>query len=476
MEGRNQSVQKSTRIQDSRNRLAKAACRPCKSFVKIALTIQYHFLPVHNVAVKRLVGYARHLPASGWRILALTRDWQGLNEADASWGLSWEPHLEKGSGCFIHRIPSPPIVRGRATVGEPSISSHTSGARRLAAKVAAKAARLSTLAFGNYPDEFVGWVRAAVAAGEQVARTHSIDVILSYCPPESNHLVAHHLARRLGVPWVPFFGDLYGFLDPPLPTFSVERLARIAWHRWCLAPASACIGVSPAMVAFLGSRYGKPSYLVHTGFDADDFAGPDPKDAINRQHMLVSHVGSVYPGDQRPEVLFDGIDRLLARHPEVEGRLEVRFVGSKCDDHLRKMLAGRAASRVCTVHPKVDSATAQGIVASSDGVLAFNCTAHRDRYGTLSYPTKVFEAFGARRPVMAVPADGDWVEVLLQQTRGGVSARDAEEVAACLHAWFRSWEREGRVAYNADEAAIAGFTRKRQTERLVDILDSVGRS
>lgn len=444
--------------------------------MKTALIIQYHFLPVHNVAVKRLVGYARHLPAFGWRTLALTRDWRGLHEADPSWGLSWEPNIEQGSGCVIHRIPSPPILRGRATVDGTSVSSPTSGARRLAGKVVAKAARLGRLTFGDYPDEFVGWVRPAVAAGERLARTHAIDVVLSYCPPETNHLVAHHLARRLGVPWVPFFGDLYGFLDPPLPAFSVERFARNAWHRWCLAPASACIGVSPAMVGFLASTYGKPSYLVHTGFDADDFARPDPEIAVARQRMLVSHVGSVYPGDQRPDILFDGIDRLLATHPEVEERLEVRFVGSKCDDRLRAMLNGRAASRVCTIRPKVDSPTAQSIVASSDGLLAFNCTAHRDRYGTLSYPTKVFEAFGARRPVMAVPADGDWVDALLQRTRGGTSPRDADEVAASLLMWYRSWEREGRVAYEGDEAEIAGFTRRRQAERLVEIFDSVGRS
>jgi hypothetical protein len=233
----------------------------------------------------------------------------------------------------IHRIPSPPpILRGRGAVEGPSVASPTSGARRLAGNMVAKAARLRILAFGEYPDEFIGWVRDAVAAGERLARTHSIDVIVSYCP-ETYHLVAHHLARRLGVPWVAFFGNLYGFLDPPLPALSIECLARNAWHRWCLAPASACIGVSPAMVSFLAARYGKPSHLVHTGFDADDFARPDLEPA--RQRMLVSHVGSVYPRDQRPEILFDGIDRLLAKHPELDERLEVRFVGSKCDDHLR---------------------------------------------------------------------------------------------------------------------------------------------
>ena len=444
--------------------------------MKTVLIIHYHFLPVHNVSVMRLMGYARQLPALGWQTRVLTRDWRGPHEADASWGLSWEPHLEEGSGCTIHRVQTPPVLRGRACADGTPVSPSASRARRLVDKGIAKAARLGRMAFGDYPDEFKGWVRPAVAAGERLARENRIDVILSYCPPETNHLVAHRLARRLGVPWVPFFGDLYGFLDPPLPALSVERFARLAWHRWCLEPAAACLAVSPAMVDFLAKAYGKPSHLVHTGFDPDDFAVPDPEATATRERMLVSHVGSVYPGDQRPELLFDGLDRLLARYPEMEQRLEVRFVGSKCDDRLRAMLDGRKASRVCTIRPKVDSTTARSIVGSSDGLLAFTCTAHRDRYGTLSYPTKVFEAFGARRPVLAIPADGDWVDALLQRTGGGTSARDADEVAATLHDWYRSWEREGRVPYPGNEAEIAGFTRRRQAERLVEIFDSLDRA
>jgi glycosyltransferase involved in cell wall biosynthesis len=329
--------------------------------------------------------------------------------------------------------------------------------------------------FGGYPDEFVGWARPAAAAGERLARSDDVDAIMSYCPPETNHLVARRLARRLGLPWVPFFGDLYGFLDPPLPPLSAEGFARRAWHRWCLAPAAACAGVSPAMVDYLARAYRKPAHLIHTGFDPGDFAGPDPYPTEAGERLVVSHVGSVYPGDQRPEIFFDGLDRLLAQRPELEKRLAVRFVGSKCDDALRAMLEGRPASRVCTLHPRVDPATALEMVRSSDALLAFTCTAHRDRYGTLSYPTKIFEAFGARRPILAVPADGDWVDTLLTRTAGGTSARDADDVASTLLDWLRSRERDGRVPYYGRQAELSEFTRKRQAERLAALLDAVSR-
>jgi glycosyltransferase involved in cell wall biosynthesis len=446
--------------------------------MKRVLIIHYHFLPVHNVSTRRLVGYARQLPALGWQALVLTREWRGLEEADPAWGLSWEPHMEEGAAFSVHRVPADPVVGTRRRVREggglwgPGRPGRAAG---VGAKLVAKAARLGELVSGSYPDGFVGWARPAAAAAERLARAERIDVVMSYCPPETNHVAARRIARRLGVPWVAFFGDLYGFLEPPLPVLSVERWAKRAWHRWCLAPAAACAGVSPAMVDYLARAYGKPSHLIHTGFDPDDFEGPEPETTKARDRLIVSHVGSVYPDDQRPDIFFDGLDQLLTQHPEAAKRLDVRFVGSKCDDRLRVMLASRPASRVCTILPKVDSTTALGLVRSSDALLAFTCTAHRDRYGTMSYPTKIFEAFGARRPILAVPADGDWVDALLARTGGGASVPDADGVAKALLDWLRSWERDGRVPYHGRQAALAEFTRRRQVERLVALFESVGR-
>ena len=445
--------------------------------MKYVLIIHYHFLPVHNVAVKRLMGYAMQLPAFGWAPLVLTREWRGLDQADPSWGLSWEPELEQAAPYPIYRVGHQPLPRSRER-GRRAQYRHAAGslARLVLGSTAGdkairKSVRLWRLFFGDYPDEFISWAGPAVAEGIRLAGRQRIDAIISYCPPETNHVVAGRLARRLHLPWVPFFGDLYGFLQPALPSHSLEGFLRKAWHRRCLAPAAACAAVSPAMVEYLSRTYRKRVELVHTGFDQAEFAasGAWP----GRDRLVVSHVGSLYPGDQRPEIFLDGLDRLLERHPEVERRLEVKFVGSKCDDRLRAMLDGRPAGLVCRVQPKVDSRTALSLVRDSDGLLAFTCTAYRDRFGTLSYPTKIFEAFGARRPVLAVPADGDWVDDLLARTGGGASARDAEEVAARLWEWFSAWSRDGFVPYHGRSEVIAEFSLERQAERLARLLDSV---
>jgi glycosyltransferase involved in cell wall biosynthesis len=329
------------------------------------------------------------------------------------------------------------------------------------------------LTVGPYPDEFVGWVRPAVAAGERLAQTTTIDVIMSYCPPESNHLIARQLSRRLGIPWVPFFGDLYGFLEPPLPAYSIESLARRAWHRWCMRPAAACVGISPAMTSYLEKTYRKRAELLHAGFDPSEFPDDTPEAPARSDRFVVSHVGSLYPGDQMPELFFDGLDLLLTRAPDLKSMIEVRFVGSKCEDQLHAMIRDRPSREVCTILPRVDSATAVELVRSSAALLAFTCTATRGRFGTMSYPTKVFEALGARRPVLVVPTDDDWVAHLVSETGGGRTIRDANEIADILMGWYREWARAGTVPYGGRNEVRAGFTQQRQAARLVELFEEV---
>lgn len=441
--------------------------------MKHVLIIHYHFLPVHNVAVKHLLGYTRHFPAHGWKALVLTRNWKDVEEADASWGLSWEPQLEASSACTIYRVSSHGFKRRTADAASSSERAQLPPLHRVMQKAASKIRRVSRLLTEPYPDEFAGWVTPAVKAGAQIAREKRIQVLLSYCPPESNHVVARRLSRQLGIPWIPFFGDLYGFLEPPLPAHSIEGIVRGAWHRWCMRPAAACVGISPAMTAYLEQRYRKRAILLHAGFDPSEFTGLNGHARDSSDPFTIAHVGSLYPGDQLPELFFDGLDLLLTRSPALRERIRVLFVGSKCDDALHAMLRGRPSRYVCAIQPRVDSATAVAMVRSSTALLAFTCTATRGRFGTMSYPTKIFESLGARLPVLVVPSDDDWVDELVTRTGAGATVRDANQIADTLMEWYADWDRTGRVSYKGREDAIMKFTQERQARLLVDLFEEV---
>lgn len=439
--------------------------------MKTVLVVSYHFLPVHNVGVKQLAGYLRHLPACGWSPAVLSRDWsEGLAEEDARWGLA-----------YVAEAPGVPVVTApRAEPRGALLSLHdrlgratAPGAHPAARALLTPLRRAMSAAwplFGRYPDELAGWVDGAVEAGARAAREHGAEAILSTCPPEVNHLVASRLARRTGLPWVAYFGDLYNFYVGPGDWHGTRhrRALVTALHRRWLAPASRALAVAPRMARLLEELYGVPAEVVVVGYDEDDFAGPAPPRDGGR--LRLAHVGSLYPGDQRPELLFDALDRLLAARPGAADDLEVALVGSRCEDRLRGLVEGRPCARVCDIRPRVPPGEAVRLQRASDALLLFNLTSQRGR-GTLSYPSKVWEYLAAGRPVLAFPADGDFVDDVLRGTGGGVTADGAAELAEVLAGWYAAWKAGGGIPYAPRPGRIEQFSRRAQTTRIAAALD-----
>ena len=89
------------------------------------------------------------------------------------------------------------------------------------------------------------------------------------------------------------------------------------------------------------------------------------------------------------------------------------------------------------------------------------------------YPGKVFEYFGARRPILCVPGDDGLLNDLIKSTRTGASCETPEQVASFLLDAFGYWRKHGRVAYEPDEQAVAAYSRSAQSRRMASILDGV---
>lgn len=440
--------------------------------MKKVLVVSYHFLPVHNVGVKQFADYCHHLPESGWSPIVLSRDWStGLAEEDAGWGLS-----------YVDDTPEMPVVTAPYTRWSSSLMSlherlgrateHTAPPLKRALLTPARKA-LSALwpLYGSAPGEFEGWTRPAVEAGLRAIREHRVDAILSTCPPAVNHYVGGMLARRSGLPWVVYFGDLYSFYIGPGDWHGnpARRWLAKSIHRHSLQRAGRALAVSPRMARMVEKLYGVPASVAVVGYDERDFAGPPPPRATGK--LRLAHAGSIYPDDQRPEMLFDALDRLIAAAPAAADEVEVVLVGSKCEERLRAMVAGRPCERVCDIHPKVSPAEAVRLQRASDVLLLLNLTSQRGR-GTLSYPSKVFEYLAAARPVLAFPADGDYLDAVLRDTGGGTVADSVDELATTLAAWYTAW-RDGRgIPFSPRADRVREFSRRGQTARIAAALDA----
>lgn len=431
--------------------------------MKSVLIVMYHFLPAHNVGVQQWVGYAKYLRKFGWEPVFLTNDWShGLGDKSEAWGLSMERELFSEIPDVKILSVADPGYRNRLWNFHERLKTH----RRPAIGLLRRALSAGYPLFGPFPDPYVGWVKPAVAEASRYLRSHRVHAILSNSPPDTNHLVASRLARYHGLPWVPCFGDLFSFeIESRCYPNSVHRkLAAQLCRRW-LSPATAVGAVSPAMAQYLQDRYGVPGHLIVVGFDPSRYKSSRPP----TDKFRILHAGSLYPGAQKFELFFDGMELLLSESPNFGRELEILFVGSKQNELLRVLLRGKKIEPVCQIREKTSPRKILELQASSHVLLAFS-VAPTSTYGTMSYPSKLFDAWGANRPILLVPGDGDWVDSLLTSTFSGTVASSEREVARVLSSWIQSWQQSSELPHHPDQVKFEPFTQEAQARRLSQLL------
>jgi hypothetical protein len=457
--------------------------------VRKVLLVTYTFPPQYDVSARRALKLCKYLPAAGWQPVVLTKDWVSdvAPEDRRAYTLTAYPQaLEEIPGVNVIRTPY--RTRDNAlrwlhqrlggvyeAANESRVGSTRMDARESALhprSVARRALSLFSPVFGDFPDPFRGWVDAAVESGINVVRNESIDAIGSLCPPATAHVVASEIARVTGAPWVAQFDDLY--------SFHLERQRRAAWrpyadrqHRRWMRHAAAAGAITPAMLAYVGRTYGVDGEVVMVGFDPVDSDEQPLAEPERHKRLRLAYTGSVYPGDQRPEMFFEALERVVAAQRTNPPPIEVTFAGTGCDRVLEASLrAYPNAARACVFIDRLPPTDALRLQRRADGLVLFNCTAPTADEGTLSFPAKTFEYLNAGRPILALPRDpGGWGDALLERTRAGVTADTVDGIAAVLDDWLQTWHRGSPLAYEGDRNEIARYSQPRQAEALARLLD-----
>lgn len=442
--------------------------------MKRVLLVSYPFFPSYHVGVRRVAQLCRHLPAFGWEPIVLTKDWDlGRMPEDDFFGTARSDDMLAEIGY------APIVVRAkyeqRANLAlrthrrlqreSPSLSRAVRPARVVARKV------LSAFypAFGDWPDRFVGWIPHAEDAGVRAVQQYGVDRILSICPPQTAHLAAARISRRSGRPWVAAFDDLFGFYVGPNDWHRTraQRAAALHANRRVLRGAAAVSANTPSMLEYLRRVYGVDGAVSVPGY-ADVEVAPQ----LRGDKMRVAYTGSIYPETQRPQLFFDALDGLIARDERAADDVEVCLMGTRADDALRALLAGRPCSRLVKIVAHSSGAEALSLQQSAHVLLMLNLVLTDPAIGTLSFPSKTYEYLAARRPVLAMPGDiGGWGNKVLTQTNAGKWADTADAGTEFLAAALAQWRTKGRVDYGGVESEIERFSARAQSRGMADLLD-----
>jgi Glycosyl transferase 4-like domain len=410
------------------------------------LLIARNFAPVSHVSAERATKLAKYLPRFGWRPTVLTG-------ARPTAGLAEDPAL-------LDQVARVPIIRTRAPEFSAFYASRSRGNGSETSYRGAPKRGIWHPKSWLVPDSQLLWYPFAVWTAIRAARHMRWDAIVATTFPPTALMVAHTVARRLGIPYVADFRDAwtthYQAPQRPAPIADLERRL----ERRMIRDAAAVVTVEPRFVehalAGIPQEDQPPLHVIRNGYDEDDFEGVAP--AALPQFSIV-HTGQLR---QPPLALWEALEHALRERPELRGKIhlwQVGFVEPGTDRGLN------AAPDGVTVHyiPPVSQREAIGFMLAADLLLV-------EEYGS-AWPSKTLQYVRAGRPILAfVPRDGMIREVLQTVPLAHVMAHDESARAGRLIAELAG---EPRSRAPAPPASVAAFSRREIARRYAALLDEI---
>jgi hypothetical protein len=332
-----------------------------------------------------------------------------------------------------------------------------------------KAGRWAAVTLGRrmLPEVFMPWALPATVAGCRMVRKWRPHVIYSRAPKHVSNVVGWRLKRKTGLPWVAHFSDPW--ITAGLPYRRLQRWIGLPLERRILRDADALVFVTrQAMERVLRhhpASWRERARVIPHGYE------PAPSDAPSPPPdgpLTVIHAGSFYPGMRGPETLMAALRQMDAVRP-LKGRLIVECVGDESTCYQRQAEEAGLAG-VLVFQSRMNFGECQRKIAVSHLTLTIDMAG----YGGVFLPTKLFEAFAARRPVLGLAEPGSAVaETLDQVGMPWADLRSPPHVAEVFTRLLEAWEKHrGHVSGNPE--ALASFVIDRVNEPLAALLKEMG--
>lgn len=432
--------------------------------MRSVLVLSYYFPPIGGAGTQRPTAFVRHLPRSGYEPAVVT----GPGSADGRWTPRDETLLSAfPKGTEVLRLAGP----------EPAGST---GWRDRCERY-----------FGLETGWKRWWVEGSVATGSALRP----DLVYAWMSPFESAPAASRLAACLGRPWIADLGDPWALDEMMVYATGLHRRRAIREMRKGLASAAAIVMSTPEAVARVREAFpefdDKHVVAIPNGFDERDFEHPVPKraDGVFRiVHTGYFHTelglrqrrsaaarrvlgGTVRGVDflTRSHVyLLEAIDKLLARDPALERRLEVHLAGVL--SNVDREIAER--SPVTRLHGYLAHPETLELLRTANLLfLPMQNLPAGERAGIV--PGKTYEYLAAGRPILGAVPDGDARDLLLE-AGGALLCRpdDSVGIASAIEAELARFD-AGEPAAAPNPKVVDRYEYRHLAGRLAEVFDLV---
>ncbi|HWP82297.1 MAG TPA: glycosyltransferase family 4 protein [Bacteroidota bacterium] len=417
------------------------------------LMIAYYFPPMGLSGVQRTLKFAKYLPKYGWKPTILTVAPTGYYAIDESLLREVEElglEVVRTSSLDVNRL-----FKQKGVVKMPSDP------------VRKVLQFLGDMFF--IPDTKIGWKSKALKNGMQILQRDQFDLIFATAPPQTDFLIGLSLKKQSQLPLVLDYRDAW--LENPFKYFPTP-LHRYLHKRLEMKVLKACdrvIVTHRRVKETILKKKTSLSYhdvvIISQGYDPEDFDQPTLRDLPHRK-MRVVHCGTFY-GGRNPSTLLRALYNLFSASTTIRGRIEVAFVGNTRRED-QDLVAKLGLQNDVTFHGYLEHRESVKKLLQAD-VTWFILD---NDYQT---PGKLYEYFGARKPLLASVVDGYIKQLILES--GAATCVPPNDVAAheeALKKLFQDFENKklGQIpqefAERFNRVQLAGELAK-QFESLMDI-------
>ena len=363
------------------------------------LFVAYYYPPIGGAGAQRPARFAAHLPEHGCEPSILT----GQGTASGRW-TPQDKSLEA-------EMP-PELAVHRVAAAEPSVHGQRARLERW---------------LGIDSPWTRWWIQGGMEAGREPAA--ATDAIYVFMSPWASADLAMRLAGVTGKPWIADLGDPWALDEMAIYPTALHRRADLRRMDRALQSAAAVVVTTREAAVRIRETFpglgAKPIVTIPMGYDAADFAGPEPArsdDAFRIVHTGYLHTehahrqrraaalrrliggqnGSVDMLTRSHVYLLDAIDRLDS---DLRSRVEVHLAGVLSDLDLERATAN------IRLHGYLPHAESVALIRSAD--LLF-LPMQNLPVGTRStmIPGKTYEYLASGRRILAAVPDGDALDML----------------------------------------------------------------
>lgn len=446
--------------------------------MKKVLIIAYYYYHRENIGSNRTYGLYKYLPQFGWDVTLITNKISKINTSPNIIAISNNNPLPKIAQKVLSftNLWSSPMSMGVSSKKTRKTNHKISRMQRIIKTVYNALSKVSICrsiadilfkwlkSFYYSKIYLAGWYHKPLHIGLKLLKSEKYDAIITIYAPASAHEIGSDLQKKTHLPWIADYRDLWS-LNHFIHVSESKHNKMVKHELVTMSKAQVLTTVSESLVKQLIDQHHKKTYFIPNGFDPEDMkikTGFRPK-------FTITFTGTLYL-DKSLSVLFDTVHDLIEEGFVAENDFDIRFYGPRAqwlDDEIQRFAVSN-----CVKQFGVISKDDVKYMQRSSQLLLMAGPQNEDEDGV--YGGKIFEYFGAMRPILAIGRESNNViKQTLAETHSGKYCSSKMELKPILKDWITTYKEQGSVQYTGIESELNKYNYRAMAEKFANILDSI---